>query len=54
MAYRRPPDGHRIITLQLPAELIAHLDRRATDATISRAAMVRQLILADRQATAAA
>jgi hypothetical protein len=54
MAYRRPPEGHRIITLQLPAELIAHLDRRATDCTISRAAMVRQLILADRQATAAA
>jgi metal-responsive CopG/Arc/MetJ family transcriptional regulator len=54
MAYRRPPEGHRVITVQLPAELIAHLDRRASERTISRAAMIRQLILADRQATAAA
>lgn len=53
MAYRRPPEGYRIITVQLPAELIAHLDRRATDRTISRAAMIRQLILADRQTSAA-
>ncbi len=54
MAYRRPPEGSRLITVQLPVELIAHLDQRAAERTISRAAMVRTLILEDRQATAAA
>jgi len=54
MAYRRPPEGHRVITLQLSAELIAHLDRQAVQRTISRAAVIRQLILDDRQAKAAA
>tara|TARA_R110000868_G_scaffold11445_1_gene56100 strand:- start:1316 stop:1477 length:162 start_codon:yes stop_codon:yes gene_type:complete len=50
MAYRRPPEGHRIITLQLPTELITHVDQQAAQRTISRAAMIRQLIIADRHA----
>jgi len=54
MAYRRPPEGHRVITLQLPADLIAHLDRKAAARTISRAAVIRQLIMDDQHAKAAA
>lgn len=54
MAYRRPPEGTRMITVQLSTELIAHLDQRAAERTISRAAMVRQLVIADRKAAAAA
>jgi hypothetical protein len=52
--HRRPPEGARIVTIQLPDELLHHLDQRAAERTISRAAMIRQLILDDREAKAAA
>jgi hypothetical protein len=48
MVYRRPPEGERLISLQLPCELIDYLDKQAKSRTLSRAAMVRQLILAAR------
>jgi len=47
MAKRKPPEGHRVITIQLPVDLLAYLDRRAAERTISRAAMIRTLILQD-------
>jgi predicted transcriptional regulator len=55
VTYRKPPAGYRLISVQLSSELVDYLDQQAAARTISRAALIRQLILADRQqATATA
>jgi metal-responsive CopG/Arc/MetJ family transcriptional regulator len=48
MPARRPPKGYQRISLQLPAELIKYLDQQAKRQTITRPAVVRQLIMAAR------
>lgn len=47
---RTPPADERLIAFRLPIELLRHLDRRAAEQTLSRAAMLRQLIIDDRNA----
>ena len=47
---RIPPSDERLIAFRLPIELLRHLDRRAAEQTLSRAAMLRQLIIDDRNA----
>lgn len=49
MVYRRPPEGERLISIQLPFDLIDFLDRAAKARTLSRAAMVRQIIIDARE-----
>lgn len=48
------PEGRRCITLELPTELVQHLDAKAAYLGCSRAAYLRQLIVRDQERQAAA
>lgn len=53
MSYPSAVPPRKQINLDIPLELIQHLDRRAAERMCSRAALVRQLILADMEQQAA-
>jgi hypothetical protein len=55
MATHPLPPGRRQINLEMPAEMVEHLDRRARELTgvsqrVSRAAYVRKLVEQDMEA----
>ncbi len=48
------PEGRRCISIELPIELLQHVDSRATYLGCSRAAYLRQLIVRDQERQTAA